>query len=401
MNESGAARPASKMSTVKIAGGLNERRRASNGQDHLQSTPFRAFVPEASFTHQLSLERKRAERSRRHFLLMLLHAEQLLGGADRREISAKLIAAVLSATRETDVSGWYEDAAVAGTILTEIQTDDVSRTVAAVYAKVSSALLASLGLNSLNRIHVSFHLFPEGLEAPLAQVRPADRALYRDLSLQHKSRRVSRFLKRTMDITGSVLALTVLSPLLAAIAAAIKLTSKGPVLYRQTRLGQYGVSFTFLKFRCMYLNSDPSVLQVYVKRFISGSAEGHPAEDESSSVYKLTRDSRITRVGRLLRKTSLDELPQLWNVLSGSMSLVGPRPPIAYECISYSPWHWRRLLEVKPGLTGLWQVSGRSRLKFDDMVRLDLQYAKAWSLGLDLKILWQTPRAVFSGEGAY
>jgi lipopolysaccharide/colanic/teichoic acid biosynthesis glycosyltransferase len=118
-------------------------------------------------------------------------------------------------------------------------------------------------------------------------------------------------------------------------------------------------------------------------------------------VYKLTGDARVTPVGRFLRKTSLDELPQLFNVLTGEMSLVGPRPPIRYELDAYDIWHRRRLLEAKPGITGLWQVTGRSRLRFDDMVRLDLQYATAWSLWLDLKILLRTARVVVSGAGAY
>jgi lipopolysaccharide/colanic/teichoic acid biosynthesis glycosyltransferase len=120
-----------------------------------------------------------------------------------------------------------------------------------------------------------------------------------------------------------------------------------------------------------------------------------------AKVYKITDDPRVTRVGRFLRKTSLDELPQFWNVLKGEMSLVGPRPPIPYELESYRTWHKRRILEVKPGITGLWQIYGRSRTTFDEMVRLDLRYARTWNLFLDLKILVQTPRAMFSGEGAY
>ena len=120
----------------------------------------------------------------------------------------------------------------------------------------------------------------------------------------------------------------------------------------------------------------------------------------TDGVYKITNDPRVTGVGRWLRKTSLDELPQLWNVLRGEMSLVGPRPPIPYECECYALWHHRRVL-IKPGITGLWQVRGRSRLNFDDMVRLDLKYSKQWSIWLDIKILLQTPKAVLMGEGAY
>src|SRR5207302_3220833 len=135
--------------------------------------------------------------------------------------------------------------------------------------------------------------------------------------------------------------------------------------------------------------------------FIRGGVTPGLSGTNGNAVYKITRDPRLTRVGRFLRKTSLDELPQLLNVLRGEMSLVGPRPPIPYELEVYDIWHRRRLLEVKPGITGLWQVTGRSRLRFDDMVRLDLRYAQARSVGLDLKILLQTPRAVFSGDGAH
>ena len=136
------------------------------------------------------------------------------------------------------------------------------------------------------------------------------------------------------------------------------------------------------------------------KRVITGSHDGKAAGG-AKPVYKMTDDPRITRIGRILRRTSLDELPQFINVLGGEMSLVGPRPPLAYEYEEYDFWHRRRVLEIKPGITGLWQVKGRSRVKFDDMVRLDLQYARGWSLWLDIQILAQTPLAVVFGDGAY
>jgi len=136
---------------------------------------------------------------------------------------------------------------------------------------------------------------------------------------------------------------------------------------------------------------------------IAGKAEKQSSQGTGNGdgVYKLTKDPRITRVGGFLRKTSLDEIPQFLNVLRGEMSLVGPRPPVPYEVESYDFWHRRRVLEAKPGITGLWQVKGRSRVKFDDMVRLDLQYARTWSPWLDVKILLQTPGAMVIGEGAH
>jgi lipopolysaccharide/colanic/teichoic acid biosynthesis glycosyltransferase len=203
-----------------------------------------------------------------------------------------------------------------------------------------------------------------------------------------------------MDIAGSLAALALCLPVLFAIAIAIKLTSKGPILFRQVRLGQYGKKFTFLKFRSMYVGNDHAIHEQYVTQFIAGAQGLEQSGPDQRRQYKLTADPRITRVGRLLRKTSLDELPQLLNVLIGEMSLVGPRPPVMYEYKCYDLWHKERLIAVKPGITGLWQVEGRSRVKFDEMVRLDIRYARSWSLWLDIKILLQTPLAVISGAGA-
>jgi exopolysaccharide biosynthesis polyprenyl glycosylphosphotransferase len=203
--------------------------------------------------------------------------------------------------------------------------------------------------------------------------------------------------KRIIDIVGSVLLLCLLAPVFALIALVIKLDSKGPVVFRQMRVGRQGELFTLLKFRSMYVNNNAAIHKEYVTNFIS---QGRPTTD-TDSVYKITDDPRVTHVGRVLRKTSLDELPQLWNVLCGEMSLVGPRPPLPYELRCYAVWHHRRILEVKPGITGLWQVTGRSRTTFDQMVRLDLRYVQQWSIWLDLKILLQTPKAVITGNGAY
>jgi len=199
---------------------------------------------------------------------------------------------------------------------------------------------------------------------------------------------------------GSSAALLFLAPVFAVIALLIKLSSKGPALFKQERLGQGGKTFTLLKFRTMRTDCDAKIHQQFVEQFIAGQTVGDAGQD-SKPVFKIQNDSRLTPIGRFLRKTSLDELPQFCNVLLGDMSLVGPRPPIAYEFRAYEVWHRRRVLEIKPGITGLWQVEGRSRTRFDEMVRLDLKYARAWSIWLDLKILLQTPGAVLSGEGAH
>jgi lipopolysaccharide/colanic/teichoic acid biosynthesis glycosyltransferase len=207
-------------------------------------------------------------------------------------------------------------------------------------------------------------------------------------------------MKRVIDVIGSGLMLILCSPLLVVIALAIKLTSKGPVLFSQERVGHYGQHFTFLKFRSMLLDNDDSVHKEFVTKFIADETQHQPLNGNGERPYKLAADKRITRVGKFLRTTSMDELPQLLNVLKGEMSLVGPRPPIPYEVAVYETWHRRRVLEAKPGITGLWQVTGRSRVKFDEMVRLDLRYSATWTPWLDLWILLQTPIAVIKGTGA-
>ena len=204
--------------------------------------------------------------------------------------------------------------------------------------------------------------------------------------------------KRAFDITLSALLLAIFSPLFLVIAALVKLTSPGTVFFRQERVGQMMKPFEMLKFRTMSVNADHTIHHQFVSAFITSG--GHSAANGESTLFKIANDPRSHEVGRLLRKTSLDELPQLWNVLRGEMSLVGPRPPLQYQVAQYQPWHRRRVLEAKPGMTGLWQVKGRSRTTFDEMVRLDLRYAKSCSVWTDIKILFATPRAVVSGKGA-
>jgi lipopolysaccharide/colanic/teichoic acid biosynthesis glycosyltransferase len=156
-----------------------------------------------------------------------------------------------------------------------------------------------------------------------------------------------------------------------------------------------------IKFRTMQVDADPRIHQQYVEKFIGSSAASGADKVDTNVVFKIVDDPRVTSIGHFLRKSSLDEFPQFWNVLKGDMSLVGPRPPLVYEVAKYKRWHRRRVLEAKPGITGLWQVTGRSRTTFDEMVRLDLRYARSHSVWTDLKILLATPRAVISGKGAH
>lgn len=207
----------------------------------------------------------------------------------------------------------------------------------------------------------------------------------------------ARILKRTFDLVVSALAIALLLPLWLLIALLIKLDSKGPVLYTQERVGMDGRLFLLYKFRTMIANADSELHREYQRAFIAGRAEANLGNDQKPT-YKLFADPRITRVGKLLRKTSLDEVPQLLNVLLGDMSVVGPRPPIPYEVEAYELWH-RKRLDMKPGVTGLWQVSGRNRLPFEEMVRLDLFYIENWSLLLDLKIILRTGFVMLGREG--
>ena len=194
--------------------------------------------------------------------------------------------------------------------------------------------------------------------------------------------------KRLIDVAGATVGLLVLGPLvMLPVAVIIKLTSPGPILFGQKRSGLHGRLFTMYKFRSMVTNAE--MLRAELEAY----------NEMSGPVFKMKADPRVTPVGRFLRKTSLDELPQLWNVLMGDMSLVGPRPPIPSEVQHYDPWH-RRRLSMKPGLTCLWQISGRNKIGFDQWMKLDLQYIDNWSLWLDLKILARTVPVVLTGLGA-
>jgi exopolysaccharide biosynthesis polyprenyl glycosylphosphotransferase len=198
----------------------------------------------------------------------------------------------------------------------------------------------------------------------------------------------SRFIKGAFDRGVAAVLLLCLSPILIALALAVRLSSRGPAFFKQTRVGRSGTDFTMLKFRSMYVDAEERLLEL------------ERLSDGNEMLFKMRSDPRVTRVGQFLRKYSLDELPQLINVLRGTMSLVGPRPPLPREVAKYEAHVHRRLL-VKPGLTGLWQISGRSDLTWEESVRLDLRYVENWSLASDLLILWKTARAVLAGSGAY
>ncbi len=356
-------------------------------------------LTEEVFRRMISLERKRSERTQRPFVLLLMDTGRTQPTEKNGRVLLDILSALQAATRETDIMGWYETNAAVGVMFTEITLEN-NLILSTILARISELLRGRLTSEQFSQIKFSFHLFPEEWD-PNNPERQSNPTLYPDLHKREGANRLGRAMKRGMDVLGSLLLLIVSSPVFFAIAAAIKLTSRGPILFRQQRIGEHGTPFTFLKFRSMYVDNDASQHKEYVHKLIAGQAIKQPTDDTGEGIFKLTNDARITPVGNFLRRTSLDELPQFLNVLRGDMSLVGPRPPIPYEVEAYATWHRRRLLEAKPGITGLWQVQGRSRVGFDDMVRLDLRYARNCSPWLDLKILAQTPKAVIAGNGAY
>jgi lipopolysaccharide/colanic/teichoic acid biosynthesis glycosyltransferase len=351
-------------------------------------------LQDALFLEMLRLERRRTERSGKPFMLVLVDATDI-SRTLRMTVFQRMAASISRCTRETDVLGWYERGKKLGLMMTEIGYAD-AKDLEVIARKVTDALQRSLSKENYNLLKVSFRVYPDSVtEANDSGSGKPDEVLYPDLA-KNQRHRSSLIVKRALDILGSMLAILFCLPLFLAIAALVKLSSPGPVLFRQKRLGQYGRLFTFLKFRTMYTDNDPAIHREYVARLIAGDQDA----GQGCAMYKLKNDPRVTPLGRFLRKTSLDELPQFFNVLCNQMSLVGPRPPVPYEYERYQMWHRRRVLEMKPGLTGLWQVEGRSRTTFEEMVRIDLRYAGCRSLWMDLRILLLTPGAVLSGRGA-
>jgi lipopolysaccharide/colanic/teichoic acid biosynthesis glycosyltransferase len=360
----------------------------------------RETLAENSFRRMIAVERKRSERSKEPFLLMLVELDEDGAPREDRKVLEGTLEALRASSRETDVLGWYKEHAVLGVMFTGLVVTDKDLIITTLLTRVSNLLRDELTFDEFNQVRLSFHFFPDEWNHESGD-GPTNVALYPDLMNPPVRKKSLLVMKRAVDLLSSGLGLLLLSPLFAAIAIAIKMTSRGPVLFKQQRVGQYGKLFMVLKFRSMYVNNDHSVHQEYVTKLIANQAQRNGATGTTDGVYKLTNDRRITPLGQILRRTSLDELPQIFNVFLGEMSLVGPRPAIPYELAAYQTWHRRRILEAKPGITGLWQVTGRSLVKFDEMVRLDLRYASSWSLALDFWILLRTPMAVIRGAGAH
>lgn len=346
------------------------------------------LLPKSYFLKQLRLEKRRAER----FKAPLSMALFWLGDEKKGEFGdfKEFLQLLRSRTRETDIVGYLgED--VIGMLLPDTNEKGMQKFTKKIVNDYKNPPFT-----------VITGTYPDQLFENLLTENPNPPDFYPffldDLTEANRS---GYLLKRSLDIVGSLGGILLLSPVILVTALAIKLTSPGPVIFRQIRLGKNGIPFVFYKFRSMYSDTDDRIHREYVTKLIQGNLEEINQGDREKPVYKMKSDSRVTPVGRIIRKTSIDELPQFFNVLKGEMSLVGPRPPLPYEADKYQSWHLRRVLEMKPGITGLWQVGGRSETSFDDMVRLDIQYIRNCSLMLDLKILIKTVKRVLRSTGAF
>ena len=352
------------------------------------------LLGEELFRGVLVRERKRADRSNQPLVLLLI-AYDGIPQVESAPIWRSVVDALAAVRRETDVMGWFEHRTVVGLILPEVPASDAFPR--ELNEHVRREISRRLDAQTAGRVSIRLHMHPDPKAPDAEGFRPVDPIVS---SGRPGARQQTRYdaAKRALDVGFSLALLAILSPLFFVIAALVKLTSPGPVFFRQERIGQRMKPFMMLKFRTMHMNVGHAIHHQFVSSFIKSG--GQAGEAGKTGLFKIANDPRVTAIGRFLRRTSLDELPQLWNVLRGEMSLVGPRPPLQYEVEQYKWWHTRRVLEAKPGVTGLWQVTGRSRTTFDEMVRLDLRYARTYSFWTDIKILLATPRAVISGKGA-
>jgi len=350
------------------------------------SLPLEGILPKEEFLERLRFEKRRVDRSKVPLSMALLELSEDLIQDTRKQ--RELLVYLKSKTRETDIKGWV-NRRILGLLL--LDTDGPG-------ARCCVKLLENGRSGSIFKIYSG--TYPDQLfQEILDQTGTEPQIFSLDLQEQVIPRGLQAILKRLLDVLGALAGLIISSPLMLITALAIKMTSPGPVIFKQIRLGRRGRQFTFYKFRSMVIRNDDQVHRDYVANFIDGNLDKVNQGEKDKVFYKIKNDFRITPVGRIIRRLSVDELPQLFNVLKGEMSLVGPRPPLPYEVAKYKSWHLRRILKLKPGITGLWQVEGRSQTTFDEMVRLDIRYLKHFSLRLDLKIIVKTFREIFFPKG--
>ena len=365
----------------------HQERRLEKGLSLAEAYEDTCFLPLEGFLDQMRKEKRRVERSRAPLSIAIFYCQ---GSPEQDGDHVKtFLNSLKKRTRETDIKGWLQPGVI-GLILPDTNESGLKRCI---------ELITEGNGHCLQR--VIQRTYPDLLiEELLDQSKARPNLFPFDLDYSTGPQMFRHFLKRSLDIVGSLFGLIVFSPLMLLAALAVKISSPGPVIFKQERLGRQGQRFDFYKFRSMYHNNNDGVHREYVTNLIMGNHEAINQGDQGQPVYKMINDNRVTAVGKIIRSLSIDELPQLVNVLKGEMSLVGPRPPIPYEVEKYLPWHLRRILEINPGITGLWQVEGRSRTSFDDMVRLDLRYVKDWTFWLDIKILLKTIKTVIQKAGA-
>lgn len=364
------------------------KKRAGNGEEstvHAVKDRY-GLYREKIFDDMLQRERKRTERSQKPFALIMVEIHHLVKSKAKRSIR-NLTVVLEECFREIDIQGWYKHQSIIGIICPDVERESVK----ALKKKVQNALEKALPISFIEELTVSYICFPEEDTRDIDDVHLS---VYPEFKVNSPKKIVSDIAKRTMDLVVATTALIVILPLLAVVAVLIKVTSPGPVFFKQKRVGFGGREFTLFKFRSMNINNDESVHKAFVKDFIKNS--GLEVSDDTQA-FKIVHDKRVTRIGAFLRKTSLDELPQLLNIICGDMSLVGPRPPIKYEVDEYHIWHRRRVMEVKPGLTGFWQVYGRSSTSFENMVRMDIYYIKYRNFLLDVMLILRTPFVLLKG----
>jgi lipopolysaccharide/colanic/teichoic acid biosynthesis glycosyltransferase len=348
------------------------------------------LLNQALFRDALVRQHRQSDRFEEPFGLVLVSLARLPGAAS---VWAQVIEALTASASPADFVGWFEEGLVLGMIRSRGDMD---------HLETGSTLQTTVERDLARRFPDAGAVCIVRAEVYAPKMGASARPLVEAIEAPEDTHEqvVRQALKRAIDIVGSATLLALTSPAFLVIGALVKLTSDGPIFFRQERVGEHAKPFMMLKFRTMQANAPADIHQQFVADFIKGG-QGGEAKTAAAPVFKIVADPRITSIGHFLRRSSLDELPQFWNVLTGDMSLVGPRPPLPYEVKVYKQWHWRRVLDAKPGITGLWQVTGRSRTTFDEMVRLDLRYAKRQSVWADLKILIATPLAVITGKGAH
>ena len=369
----------------------------------------------AYLDQRISEEKFRTCRTGSPFTLVLFNPFKLISTNGKHSVKciAEIGRIVESDTRKTDIQGWWDKKTYAILMLDTF----FERAYAVVEKLVSELRGKGFAVSESSKKTVfEFLTFPDtnqgngyygndkGGEGTMDQENNTMNGIDNECDLKCLSlenpKAYFEIVKRSIDILLSATLLLIFLPLLLAIALLIKLDSPGPVIYRQTRVGKGGKHFTFYKFRTMYFNCDQTIHQIHVKKLANKVAGLSSNGRFNESSYKLMHDDRITRIGKYVRNTSLDEIPQLFNVLKGDMSLVGPRPHPLYEVEIYKDWFKYRL-DVKPGITGLAQVDGRYDKEYEEVYRLDLRYVKSASIFLDLKILFKTALIVLSFRGAY